>query len=372
MRKIKFIFMFVFFVFITGCSSYDMSMEIKGNKQVLYTITILSEDSLDKMINLYDKKYSKYGYSVESYEQNGKYGMMISKTFNNIDDISNGSLDVHYDLLYLYNKGYDSDVESKIFYVDKGILKNKYSANFIVDLSDLEIDFDNVNVSYSVTLPKSALSSNSNSVSYDGKKLNWSISSADNTKIQYEFELYNYDYLYMVIAVLIVICLVFFIIKNLFFNNKDKGKLVNLYSGIEENDDMNFNTDFSTNDVVNTEVISDGINNGNNYNSVSSYNNNISNTMNGSVMNNNISNSINNSFNNMNNNTINNSSNADLFSVKPVLSSEQVSNNIVDTSVENNLYTTNLTNNNVNSSDGSMIRLNDQSVMLDNNIKEDI
>ncbi len=218
MKKIKNILMLLLAFFITGCNNFNMSMEIKEDKSVDYKIIIASNSpntSLENSIEEYKNKFSAYGYNVSQYNENGTYGMVITKHFDNIDDISLGNKDDKFDLLYLYNNSYDPAIESRMFSVEKGLSSNKYTANFYVDLSNLGIDFNNATVKYSVILPVISSDNNSNSESIDGTELTWNITSPGVTDINYTFELNSYDYIYYGIAIAVVIILVIFILGNI-------------------------------------------------------------------------------------------------------------------------------------------------------------
>jgi len=254
MKKIKCFFTLILLFFITGCSNYDMSMKIEKDKSMVYTLTILSNyynDTLNNNISIYKKKFEQYGYSVEEYNVNNKYGMIISKQFDNIDDISYGERSDEFNLLYLYTDGYNADIENKMFNVDEGIATNRYAANFYVDLSNLGIDLNNAAVTYSVELPNASLSNNASFVSNDQKTLTWNITSLGKTEIDYVFELNSYDNIYYIVSVFIAIYLFFSIISNLFrkvdgdgekrtFNNVDYSK----------RDDVNKKVENLTNNAI--------------------------------------------------------------------------------------------------------------------------
>lgn len=224
MKKIKYFLTLILVIFITGCSNYNMSMKINKDKSMIYTVIITSDgynSTLANNISVYKEKYEQYGYLVKEYNEDNKYGMIISKHFENIDDISYGNINEEFNLLYLYNDGYNEDVESKMFNVEKGFLKNTYTANFYVDLSNLGINLNDATVTYSVELPKESLSNNASLVSEDKNVLTWNITSLGKNEIDYVFELNSHDDIYYIIAVLIVIYLFFSIIINLFRKEDD-------------------------------------------------------------------------------------------------------------------------------------------------------
>lgn len=254
MEKMKCFIGLMLLLFITGCSNYNMSMKIDKDKSMDYTLTILSNyynDTLNKNISIYKEKFEQYGYLVEDYNIDNKYGMIISKKFDNIDDISYGKRSDEFNLLYLYTDGYDADTESKMFNVDEGIATNRYAANFYVDLSNLGLDLTNTTITYSVELPNVPLSSNATFVSEDKKTLTWNITSLGKTEIDYVFELNSYDNIYYIVAILIAIYLLFSILSNLFRKSGDDRDNVNIkYNNNNYNSDMNKKIENITNNAI--------------------------------------------------------------------------------------------------------------------------
>ena len=87
MRKIKYYLVLLLIFFITGCSSYDMSMKISEDKSMVYTLTILSNSynsALASNISIYKDKFEQYGYFVSEYNDGNKYGMIVTKEFDNM------------------------------------------------------------------------------------------------------------------------------------------------------------------------------------------------------------------------------------------------------------------------------------------------
>jgi len=225
MGKIKKLILFIFVIFLTGCSSYDMSMEISKNKEMDFVITILSgyeNSELADSVSIYKEKLEQYGFSVSEYNEDNKYGMIISKKYDNIDKISNGKRSEEFDLLYFYNNDYSSNVESKMFNVDKGFDTNRYAANFYVDLSSLDIDLSNAVVTFKVSVPNGTINNNANRSDDNGNNLTWNISSLGKTEIDFVFELKSYDYIYYGIAIIVVFFLVFSIFGTLFSKSGDE------------------------------------------------------------------------------------------------------------------------------------------------------
>jgi len=316
MKKIKYILLLFLVVLLTGCSKYNMSMKIDKDKRMDFIITILSNyenSNITNNINIYKEKLEQYGYSVNEYNVENKYGMVISKKFDNIDDISNGKRNEEFDLLYLYKNDYNKEIESKMFNVEKGFDTNRYAANFFIDLTDLGIDLTNSTVTYSVEVPNKTISNNANLVSEDGNSLTWNITSLGKKEIDFVFEIKSYDYIYFGAAILIALFLFFSIISTLFSksgeeNNSNKNynnsndydldrKIQNLTNNaVNKTNNKVYNTNNNINN--NTNKQNSSINNNaniynNSYNSNTNYNANNKENISNNKLNENTSNSIN-------------------------------------------------------------------------------
>lgn len=224
MKKIKLFLVMLFMFFLTGCSSYEMNMEISKDKSMNLSITILSDYEdviISDNISLLKDKLEQYGFNVSEYDNEDNYGLVINKYYDNIDDISYGLRKDEFDLLYFYNNDYDLDVENKMFNVDKGIDVNRYAANMYIDLSDLDINIENSNIVFKVVVPNGTISNNANLVSEDGNTLTWNISSLGKTDIDFVFEVQSYDVIYYGIGVIVIIFLVFAIFSTLFSKGDD-------------------------------------------------------------------------------------------------------------------------------------------------------
>lgn len=227
MKRIRKILILFLICFITGCSNYDMTMKINKNKSMIYSLMISSNsynEEFNENIAIYKEKLEKYGYTYE--QINNGNGIIVSKVFDNIDDISNADKDIEFNLLYMYNNDYNEEVESKMFSAKHNFVNSLYTANFYVDLSSVGIVLNkDIKVSYTVELPYSVKTTNAVNISEDGKRLVWDINSSDKVEIDYEFELKNYDYIYQIVAYLFAIYLLFSIISNLFGKRDIDGDL---------------------------------------------------------------------------------------------------------------------------------------------------
>lgn len=273
MKKIKVFLLSIFFVLLTGCSNYEMTMNINKNKSMNLSLIVFTETNYDNLISepsLQLDKLEKNGYSVKEYIIDNKNGLIISKEIDNIDSISNGKKNTEFNLLYFYNDEYSIAKESEMFNVEKSFLSNKYFANFYVNLMDLNIDFNNSNVVFKLFVPNGTESNNADLVSSDGKELTWNISSLEKNEIDFVFSLKSYDYIYYGVAILIVIILIFCIIGSLFTKSGDVHNKI-------ENDDVIKNTNNNSVDmnVVSTKNIvnNNTINNNNKVNNNANFSN---------------------------------------------------------------------------------------------------
>lgn len=223
MKKIKYLIVGLFFILLTGCSSYDMSMSINRNKSMDLSINIVSTSSeeINKYIDTLKEKYESNDFKVEEFTRDKNYGIRITKHYDNIDNNSFAERTDKFDLLYLYNNDYDKSIETKIFNVDKGFASNRYAANFFVDLTNKDTDLSNTKVTFVAYLPKGNVSNNASSVSEDGNTLTWNITNKGRTDIEFVFELGSYDTIYFIVAIFIAIFLVFSIISAILSKSGD-------------------------------------------------------------------------------------------------------------------------------------------------------
>lgn len=296
-------------LFITGCSSFDMNMSIKNNREMDYSIKVLSKGNYnfeDKVTELKNKLGDSY--EVSLYNENGySSGISISKHYSDIDYISLGERSEEYNLLYFYNNPYSGDMENKMFNLDKSVDTNRYAANFYVDLSEVFTSLDNVYVTFNLTVPNGTLSNNATKVSDDGKNLTWNLTTLGKNDIDFVFEITSYDSLYQLGAIIIAIFLVFMIFTKLLSKSGDvndsKDDLVSEFDNNIKVNNLTRNAIRNRNNTPNAYVGNNNqgyVNNQNN-----NYNNGYSNTQNYNNnqvynMNNNINNNMDNNFNNVN------------------------------------------------------------------------
>ncbi len=424
MKKIKYLIVGLFLILLTGCSSYDMSMSINRNKSMDLSINIVSTSSeeINKYIDTLKEKYESNDFKVEEFTRDNNYGIRITKHYDNIDNNSFAERTDKFDLLYLYNNDYDKSIETKIFNVDKGFASNRYAANFFVDLTNIDIDLSNTEVTFVAYLPKGNVSNNAGSVSEDGNTLTWNITNKGRTDIEFVFELGSYDTIYFIVAIFIAIFLVFSIISailsksgdasssdvdrdieilsnNAKYNNMNKNRPGN--NGVYSNYMNNRNNNSNNNNVKKPELVKFN-NNENDFNKMMGnvsvvndvkkpelvkFNNNNQNKFNGSMnngnrqelvsfnnnnenMNNNISRPLNNNVNfNDNSNIVNDNIKTNEFDKNPDLNINKSVDMVNNVNYEAPFNSENVEE--VNNYDPNIIRVNNKEVVVTKANKED-
>lgn len=259
MKKVKYLLLLVLFAIITtGCVKFNATMDIKKDKSMDFSIiyafdkTILGEGNGVKEEDL--AKAKKEGYEVTKYSEGNYEGFKLVKKIANIDEISSEE-DVIFDL-----SGIDeaSEENKYMFKVVKGTDKNTYVAKFkfTADTSDfMEEEPDNtveneianpdeyegmdgtmvvpdedisitsngndidmsalmqsMDLTFSVNLPNSALSSNATTKEDDNKKLTWKLTGEGEQFIEFSFELSNKNnsdmMLYLAVGAAVVVFLI--------------------------------------------------------------------------------------------------------------------------------------------------------------------
>lgn len=260
MKKIKFLLLVCLLgILSTGCVKFNANMNIKKDKSMDFTIiyaldkSVFGDQASIKESDLEEVK--KSGFIVSKYSDGNMEGFTMTKKINNIDEVSTES-DTEYNLSGLMAEG-----ESKyLFKVVKGTNKNTYYAKFKFDANDSGLNMNegedenlelpdevedndnalldetnenpfgnmdlskltaNMDLSFNVTLPKSAISNNATSTENNNKKLTWKLSSTNAQAIEFAFELDNNGgsndmILYIgigVIALLVIVVIVLMLSK---------------------------------------------------------------------------------------------------------------------------------------------------------------
>lgn len=284
MRKIVRIIIIIGIIYLsTGCVKYNATVNINKNKSINFRVIYALDKSLigkEKLLKQEDKKnLEKQGFTIEDYSENNMKGYTIKIDIPNIDKIST-SESIIYDLASMFSK--DSK-NNKIFTIKRGILKNTYKANFKFDsknsnlnnynqnnkdnnidewgkqgsifgeTEDNDIDsnmdddlnklINNMDLSFKVNLPYSAIKNNATQTSNENKELVWMLTN-ENKNIEFEFSLYNR--INITILSIIVFLLIIFSVIIIIKKNKDK-------SNKQNNDELNINK-FESNNELNKNI----------------------------------------------------------------------------------------------------------------------
>lgn len=262
---------------MTGCVKYKNTMTINNDKSMIFEGSYLISD---KLLETSDsttffseenkKALEERGVKVSEKKENNYTGIAVSKKYDNIDKISNEN-GKEVTISDYFKEDFDDSV---LFKVEKGFLKNKYTANFKYDSNvgpgdsgdtstsqaltendkklavtddlttttpstgeeattpttpttpdttepgDSGFDSDimglagEMEFNYVVNLPEKALTNNATNVSNDGKTLTWSLMQSQISNIEFSFELKNmtnYYILYGGIAAAVIIVIIIII-----------------------------------------------------------------------------------------------------------------------------------------------------------------
>ena len=225
-KSFKSLLLIVGVILLCGCSTISTDMQIGKDKsaQLTYLITLDKKYLGNKTFNeLFSSKNINYlknnGYTVTDYEDDNNFGYVVKASIKDIDTVSQSdNIKINlYDLLY-------SDIQNElyIFSREENLLKNKYTADYYVNLTDAITNNSNilgglvnppaVSYTFKLELPEKSLSNNATEVSADGKTLTWNFSNimTGTNNINFSFELYNKQVVYVhygIIGLVILIIL---------------------------------------------------------------------------------------------------------------------------------------------------------------------
>ena len=195
-------------------ASYDLSGIIDNSSDYIFTV---------KKGFLKNTYSAKFNFDASNSDLN----------LTNIPDediISDDEVDIDEDTIL------DDEVDSD----EDAVLDNEVDTNNTVlddeAITDIENDDDfdysslsesmaNMDLSFNITLPYSAISNNANSTSDNNKQLSWSLASDQVTSIEFEFELYNLVNIAIVggCALLLIVLVIILISKGKKNKRKDAG-----------------------------------------------------------------------------------------------------------------------------------------------------
>lgn len=139
MKNVKLIILILAIPFLLcGCGSTDLTMKIDNDGILYLSHTILvDKDEFDNMVQIYniDENNVLYNnYTAERITEGDLEGYVVTKSFGRLSELGkNKNQPVN---LSEYN---NSDFKSyDLFYVRNGIIRNKYVANFNIDLTNVD------------------------------------------------------------------------------------------------------------------------------------------------------------------------------------------------------------------------------------------
>lgn len=207
-KKVCFLIVLVFVIFLSGCTKFNSDMTIKKDKSmdfsILYTydgvndpLGIVNGDNRQKLLNS--------GYVIEDYKNGNSSGIKITREIDNIDDVSEENKLVKFDLFSLI----DDNDNLKLFKVEKNFLFDAYTAKFYISNrngilnGDENIeDTDNGqkhsynkkkwgssdNFKFSLSVPYLVGENNATNISGNRRKLSWDLSEVSSlSTIEFKF-----------------------------------------------------------------------------------------------------------------------------------------------------------------------------------------
>ena len=284
MKKIikKFIMLCMIVFLTTGCLKYNVTMEVKSNKQVnlemIYAFGVdaseyeesqkeqeetecdedefCSEDEEDMSMEVDKDDYKElleYGYKVEEYEEKKDdmvySGIKITKTFDSIDDITDEKNTAEFDFVkflsdedgykndpVIFSKNGDSFVAKIVF----DYSSEDTSSEDMLNSEEYKEMLETMDLKYTITLPQEAKSHNATKVSKDGKTLTWEFEYGKKNEVNFEFTLGTNPMWYFIIigGIVCAIALVGGVVVSMSNNMKYATMLDQQMKGIVPDDNV--------------------------------------------------------------------------------------------------------------------------------------
>jgi hypothetical protein len=199
----RFVVLLIVAVLLAGCAKQTVDMTITDNGKMKVEIVSAMVSSMAEYSDEDKAELKKLGFKVEDYKDEAKdlVGIKYSKTYK-LSEIS-GDKAV---LVELGSIG-TPDFDEKQYFQETG--KGKYKATFVFDTSldgseeDMSEYADSFEISYSVTLPRKAISNNADSV--NGNVYTWTVKYGEKKEINYEFEVKSNTLIYGIGAVVAIV-----------------------------------------------------------------------------------------------------------------------------------------------------------------------
>ncbi len=283
MNKIKrFVLLISCLLLLNGCVKNNTTMKINKDKSMNLEVFILVKDEIKNKLSsdFNSSDLEKRGFKVTTTSDNNFSGYKITKSFDNIDDLSKNTNNKVVDISNILESDFDFTV---LFNKKTNFFKDTYTANYTYSFSELkekyntienetqdgntqEDDYtetsdytDEMELKYNLILPSKAKSNNANKKTNSGKSLEWNLSSTSESKISYSFDIYNYKNILLVgggVALLIIIIIVVIVI----IKKKKNSKGTLIYKEY----DPSIEGELNKNEIINTPEVTNqqqGVNN---------------------------------------------------------------------------------------------------------------
>lgn len=134
-RTFKLFMFLLLIVFFTGCSKFSSDMEVKKDNSMTFSILYSYSEDSDPAGIVTDENRTKLlnqGFTIEDYSDGNNKGVKITKTIDNIEDVSEENKLVRFNLFSLL----EGDENLKLFKVQKSFLWDVYTARFYISNKD--------------------------------------------------------------------------------------------------------------------------------------------------------------------------------------------------------------------------------------------
>ncbi|MBC9784689.1 hypothetical protein H1S01_09215 [Heliobacterium chlorum] len=198
-------------IFLVGCVQSDVNVKINsdGSGDIRYTVLVnqalLGTGENGNPMDELKQNAEKAGYTVEAVEKDGLVGLNAAKHVANVS--AEASDDI---LLGKFGEG---------FVKQKSFLKDTYSLNSVIDLSDMSVtanerlapSFESAlkqaKLTLTVELPNAAVKHNATAVDKGGKVLTWDLKPGQPNEISFTTDQYNPIDMSLVSAAALVIAI---------------------------------------------------------------------------------------------------------------------------------------------------------------------
>lgn len=193
---------------LTGCIKFNTSVKINADGSSDVTLVYGMDKQLafmDEQFSLEDSKSEAEaeGYKVVEYQDDRFIGYKLTRHFETLAELS---------------KQIDADGMAIEVVEDPGFFKNKYTITGSFDLSGMTGDNSNefdqrfaeafirqMDLKFSLSLPKEAGENNASKVKDDGKTLIWNLAASNENIIEVEYEKMNYVNISLLLGITIVV-----------------------------------------------------------------------------------------------------------------------------------------------------------------------